>query len=188
MNCGRSSSVEWKLPKLQRRVRFPSPAPPPPGRAPGGFVMPVRGGIALHEGPTLRRHAVRRLRVVQTPPPLRAWRAHATDETGRNVGWREKTRPARPFQRLFREKTRPTRPKRPKLRRFKPAGRTFSRVRADTAPQGELFRARPGNFSNSKCSRTRRHIRAVHMKPPAPLLASCSELLKPTTPPRACPS
>ena len=39
MNCGRSSSVEWKLPKLQRRVRFPSPAPPP-GRAPGGFVMP----------------------------------------------------------------------------------------------------------------------------------------------------
>ena len=26
MSCGRSSSVEWKLPKLQRRVRFPSPA------------------------------------------------------------------------------------------------------------------------------------------------------------------
>ena len=42
MNCGRSSSVEWKLPKLQRRVRFPSPAPPPPGCAPGGFVMPPR--------------------------------------------------------------------------------------------------------------------------------------------------
>ena len=42
MNCGRSSSVEWKLPKLQRRVRFPSPAPPPPGYAPGGFVMPPR--------------------------------------------------------------------------------------------------------------------------------------------------
>ena len=40
MNCGRSSSVEWKLPKLQRRVRFPSPAPPPPGSAPGDFVMP----------------------------------------------------------------------------------------------------------------------------------------------------
>ena len=42
MNCGRSSSVEWKLPKLQRRVRFPSPAPPPLGYAPGGFVMPPR--------------------------------------------------------------------------------------------------------------------------------------------------
>ena len=40
MNCGRSSSVEWKLPKLQRRVRFPSPAPPPPGYAPSGFVVP----------------------------------------------------------------------------------------------------------------------------------------------------
>ena len=43
MNCGRSSSVEWKLPKLQRRVRFPSPAPPPPGPVPGGFVMPTSG-------------------------------------------------------------------------------------------------------------------------------------------------
>ena len=41
MNCGRSSSVEWKLPKLQRRVRFPSPAPAPPDHAPGGFVMPT---------------------------------------------------------------------------------------------------------------------------------------------------
>ena len=41
MNCGRSSSVEWKLPKLQRRVRFPSPALAPPGHAPGGFVMPT---------------------------------------------------------------------------------------------------------------------------------------------------
>ena len=42
MNCGRSSSVEWKLPKLQRRVRFPSPAPPPPGYTPGGYVVPPR--------------------------------------------------------------------------------------------------------------------------------------------------
>ena len=49
MNCGRSSSVEWKLPKLQRRVRFPSPAPPPPGCAPGGFVMPPRQArLACH--------------------------------------------------------------------------------------------------------------------------------------------
>ena len=49
MNCGRSSSVEWKLPKLQRRVRFPSPAPPPPGYAPGGFVMPPRQArLACH--------------------------------------------------------------------------------------------------------------------------------------------
>ena len=49
MNCGRSSSVEWKLPKLQRRVRFPSPAPPPLGYAPGGFVMPPRQArLACH--------------------------------------------------------------------------------------------------------------------------------------------
>ena len=37
MNCGRSSSVEWKLPKLQRRVRFPSPAPLPAWPSAGRF-------------------------------------------------------------------------------------------------------------------------------------------------------
>jgi hypothetical protein len=33
------------------------------------------------------------------------------------------------------------------------AGRTFSRFRAETEPQGELFRARHGNYSKSKRSR-----------------------------------
>ena len=37
MNCGRSSSVERKLPKLQRRVRFPSPAPLPAWPSAGRF-------------------------------------------------------------------------------------------------------------------------------------------------------
>lgn len=100
MNCGRSSSVEWKLPKLQRRVRFPSPAPPPARPRAGRFcyarfarttgigaAISTRGnprahtngcgtvqrGIARHKGPTRGRHSAQGLRGV--PPPLPAWRA-----------------------------------------------------------------------------------------------------------------
>ena len=100
MNCGRSSSVEWKLPKLQRRVRFPSPAPPPARPRAGRFCYSCAGcanngdtanqqhtreprahtngcgtaqrGIAQHEGPTRRRQVVGRLRGVL--PPLPKWR------------------------------------------------------------------------------------------------------------------
>lgn len=99
MNCGRSSSVEWKLPKLQRRVRFPSPAPPPSGRAPGGFVMPasrVQRGLAPPSAPEGTPRAHKRMRhraagncttrgsntaatgcrtaLCSTPPPLATWR------------------------------------------------------------------------------------------------------------------
>ena len=100
MNCGRSSSVEWKLPKLQRRVRFPSPAPPPrPAARRAVLLCPLRAyngdwrrhqhpreprahtngcgtvqrGIARHKGPTRGRHSAQGLRGV--PPPLPAWRA-----------------------------------------------------------------------------------------------------------------
>ena len=53
---------------------------------------------------------------------------------------REKVRPTRPLQRHFREKVRPTRLKTAFFGHFGLAGRTFSRFRVDTAPQGELFR------------------------------------------------
>ena len=66
MNCGRSSSVEWKLPKLQRRVRFPSPAPLPPGRAPGGFVMPTSGPRSAECGGN--RYKTRPAHPVRRPP------------------------------------------------------------------------------------------------------------------------
>ena len=51
------------------------------------------GGIALHGGSTRRRHAARRLRVVQNPPsqPDRSAPRHLQDR--RRAGWREKTRP-----------------------------------------------------------------------------------------------
>ena len=97
-----------------------------------------------------------RLHVVQTPHHFRWGGRHIAYETRRNVGWREKvrpagglqwlirekTRPARPPQRHLREKTRPARAKTPNLGCFEHAGRSFSRFRAETAPQGELFRAR----------------------------------------------
>ena len=89
MNCGRSSSVEWKLPKLQRRVRFPSPAPPPPGRAPGGFVMPARGELHDMRVDTPVTYG-RRASCRAKPPPLQAGRAHGAYKTVRNTGWREK--------------------------------------------------------------------------------------------------
>ena len=123
---------------------------------------------------TRGKAGAQRLHVVQTPPPLPAWRTHAAYETGRNVGCREKVRPARGFQWLIREKTRPARAKTPNLGCFEHAGRTFSRFRAETVPQGELFRARHGNYSKSKRSRPLRRTNIPHMKPPAPLRASPS--------------
>ena len=54
--------------------------------------------------------------------------------------------------------------------------------------QGELFRARHGNYSKSKRSRPLRRTHIVHVKPPARMLSFGSKLLKPTTPLRASPS
>ena len=61
---------------------------------------------------------------------------------GRSASKREKTRPAPPLHRPFREKVRPASTKTPNLGCFKRAGRTFSRFRDHTTPQGELFRTR----------------------------------------------
>ena len=99
------------------------------------------GGIALHGGPTRRRHAVRRLRVVQNPHRSRLKCAASPTSPGHSTGWREKTRPARPLRRLFREKVRPARAKTLNLGHFERTGRTFSRFHDLTATQGELFRA-----------------------------------------------
>ena len=48
-----------------------------------------RGGIALHGGPTRRRHAVRRLHVVQNPRHFRLGGRRIAYKTGHNVSWRE---------------------------------------------------------------------------------------------------
>lgn len=137
MNCGRSSSVEWKLPKLQRRVRFPSPAPPPPGRAPGGFVMPasrVQRGLAPPSAPegTPRAHkrmrhraagncttqgsntrATQCTRASRGAPTTTGVEGAATPpKPGRSASRPKISRPARPQHRHFHEKTRPAQSKR----------------------------------------------------------------------------
>ena len=93
MNCGRSSSVEWKLPKLQRRVRFPSPAPPPPGYAPGGFVMPPRQARLA-----CRTHFGRpnRYKTLPTHAPGRRYRYKTLPARSPRGSNRYKTLPARP--------------------------------------------------------------------------------------------
>ena len=86
MNCGRSSSVEWKLPKLQRRVRFPSPAPFSAWPRAGRFCYaPLRARVRMRIG---YRHADRlisypdahNLSVKQQP--IRAHRQGCNDDAG----------------------------------------------------------------------------------------------------------
>ena len=100
------------------------------------------GGIALHGGSTRRRHAARRLRVVQNPHRHQPEVRHIATRPGRSIGRREKVRPTPPLHRLFREKTRPASAKTLNLGQFERTGRTFSRFHDLTATQGELFRAR----------------------------------------------
>ena len=134
MNCGRSSSVEWKLPKLQRRVRFPSPAPAPPGHAPGGFVMPTSHPPSTECGGQSAQHFPRaswgpRFRYKTHPArPTRHQSRYKTRPTrATRCQSRYKTRPARAARCHFRYKTHPARPKSPNLARFMYTGRILSR-------------------------------------------------------------
>ena len=107
------------------------------------------GGIALHGGPTRRRHAARRLRVVQNPRRRRCGGAEAPQSmvagppgaggagvvSGQGLfrgRWRadrrDKIRPARPLPHSTRDKIRPARHKTPILGHFEHAGRTLSRT------------------------------------------------------------
>ena len=158
MNCGRSSSVEWKLPKLQRRVRFPSPAPPPPGRAPGGFVMPARGELHDMRVDTPVTYG-RRASCRAKPPPLQAGRAHGAYKTVRNTGWCDKTRPARLLHRHFREKTRPASTKTPNLGCFEPAGRTISRPAWQVLEVETIATTTTHSYSPHETTSTTAHLR-----------------------------
>ena len=99
------------------------------------------GGIALHGGPTRRRHAARRLRVVQNPhrsqPEVRriACKSWAQGRLARKSS--PNTAPPAALPR----KSSPSMHKTPNLGQFERAGRTFSRFHDLTATQGELFRA-----------------------------------------------
>ena len=106
MSCGRSSSVEWKLPKLQRRVRFPSPAPPRPAARRAVLLCLVIASYRARQG---EGDKIRPTRAISSIP-------------------RDKVRPAQPLQRFLREKTHPARLKTAFFGRFGLAGRTFSRT------------------------------------------------------------
>ena len=153
MNCGRSSSVEWKLPKLQRRVRFPSPAPPPPGYAPGGFVMPPRqarlASHALFYLPLAPSRSLVGAHPVQNSP--------SSQPSGRH-----------------RYKTPPAPPKWPISARFTPAGRTLYRSHHQQVEQGELCTARGADAGTKLSQLAAQRATPVQNSPSTPKMAHFS--------------
>ena len=156
MNCGRSSSVEWKLPKLQRRVRFPSPAPAPPGHAPGGFVMPTSHPPSTECGGQSAQHS-----------PRASWgprfRYKTRPARPARHQFRYKTRPARPARHQSRYKTRPAHPKSPNLARFALAGRVLSRFCCQQAEHGEFS---PAQTPAPPPARKKQHPHTTHTTHP----------------------
>ena len=189
MNCGRSSSVEWKLPKLQRRVRFPSPAPPPLGYAPGGFVMPPRQArlaCRTHFGrpnryktlPARSPRGSNRYKTLPAPPkwPISAritpagrtlYRSHHQQVeqgelcTARGSN-RYKTLPARSPRGSNRYKTPPAPPKWPISARFTPAGRTLYRSHHQQVEQGEKSPAPTPHLTHQRAPPTISHAILLH--------------------------
>ena len=169
MNCGRSSSVEWKLPKLQRRVRFPSPAPPPPGYAPGGFVMPPRQArLASHAlfylplapltqpcgrapGTKLPQHAALAGRTGTKLSQLTAQRATPVQNS-----------PSSQPSGRHRYKTLPAPPKWPISARFTPAGRTLYRSHHQQVEQGEKSPAPTPHLPHQRAPPTISHAILLH--------------------------
>ena len=110
------------------------------------------GGIALHGGPTRRRHAARRLRVVQNPHHHRHGERQGHGGPGRSAReqqkpdnrtqgrphFRYKTLPAHPPSPHIRYKTLPAHPKWLNLALFLHAGRVLYRSHHQEAKQGEL--------------------------------------------------
>ena len=142
MNCGRSSSVEWKLPKLQRRVRFPSPAPAPPGHAPGGFVMPTSHPPSTECGGTIGATLSPRELGPAVPVQNSPHTSHTVPLPVQNsprASWgprfRYKTHPAPAARCQFRYKTRPTRATRCQSRyKTRPTRATRHQFRYKTRP------------------------------------------------------
>ena len=186
MNCGRSSSVEWKLPKLQRRVRFPSPAPPPPGYAPGGFVMPPRQArLASHalfylplapltqpygrapgtklpqhpqNGPF--QHVLRQQGELYTAPTTnRSSRENFVPHAGPMP---VQNSPSSQPSGQHRYKTLPARPKYPFSARFAPAGRVLYRFHHQQVEQGEKSHAPTPHLTHQRAPPTISHAILLH--------------------------
>ena len=137
-----------------------------PRRDTRGWRRHQSGGIALHEGSTRRRHAARRLRVVQNPHHHRHGERQGHGGPGRSAReqqkpdnrtqgrphFRYKTLPAHPPSPHIRYKTLPAHPPSPHIRYktlpahpkwlnlalFLHAGRVLYRSHHQEAKQGEL--------------------------------------------------
>ena len=99
------------------------------------------GGIALHGGPTRRRHAARGLRVVQNPRRPPVWRTPVARRARPQYRLARKSSPNTAPPAALPRKSSPSMHKTPNLGQFERAGRTFSRFHDLTGTQGELFRA-----------------------------------------------
>ena len=90
-------------------------------------------------------------------------------DTGRNVGWRDKTHPTSPLPRPIREKVRPASTKTPNVGCCERTGRAFSRTgRSDVAALKPTTPLQPLTWAS--------------MKPPSPLRAPKQQPLKPLAP------
>ena len=76
------------------------------------------GGIALHGGPTRRRHAVRRLRVVQNPRRPPVWRTPVARRARPQYWLARKSSPNTTPPVAFPRKSSPNRPQNPNFRPF----------------------------------------------------------------------
>ena len=141
------------------------------------------GGNGVIRGTTRRRHAANQLLMLQNPPPQPASCATSPTRPGRRADWREKNRPAQPFQRHFREKVRPASVKTPIVGCFERARRTFSRSRPPSDHAGRTFsRTRRDNVATLKPTTPLLAPEQQPLKPPSPMLAPKQRPLKPPSP------
>ena len=135
------------------------------------------------KGPTRRRHAVRGVRMAQTPHRSRLKCAASPTRPGHGTGWRERTRPTPPLQQHFREKVRPALHKTPILGHFSCAGRTLSRSRPPSDQAGRTFmRTGHSHVATLKPMTPLQPQMQASMKPPSPLRTPEQQPLKPPSP------
>ena len=105
---------------------------------------PDGGGIALHEGPTRRRHAGQRLRVVQNPHRCRHGGRASPTRPGRSAGWREKSSPNMGIPTTLARNNSPSKPRNAEIRVFSARRANFFAHRAQ----------RRGGFETNSTSAT----------------------------------
>ena len=140
------------------------------------------GGIALHEGPTRRRHAASQLLVPQNPHTRRHG-GQASRQHRAHCRLVRQNSPSTGLQRPLREKTPPASPKTPKLGCFQRAGRTISRRHDNHSAAGRTFsRTGRSNMAALKPTTPLQPLTRASMKPPSPLRAPQQQPLKPVAP------